>query len=705
MGKDVVNFEQIAIDIPEDNYVISGFYSKSHNLRYDSIVVPWYNVKDRIEYNIRLSDDMSIIPGLKRELLERLHPYRVKLISGNQSVLDEWILNTLLKKIEIGYYHMSFEQYEIFCSFGNGVQYSQMTRQEFSGNTVWYVSNPFVCVDLDNLDNSFIIDGYSIFDVDVSPDVFIYLELYGDIAVLKLLRKNRDIQLKVSSDLKTWNDLDSIDKLSCFKTLPANAKSLYKDLKFKTHLTSKKIKYIDDARTFSNYDKLIFSIEDFKTYAYVYNDQYENGVWKPLIFPNGEKVDNFELLIGSSSKHLSVSNCSQVVNLECQSKCTYDPHDSSILYAYLASTWMINGDGQKRISTVSVLKIVKFDDGRCVLANHRILDYSSSVQKNGYFKIIDAKCNNVLYEVLNQKSIYGEYRYIDLSKKDQKISHIDYSWNIDLQRYSMYSASFTSKYLVVPYDNHKYSSSKLFLKRTKINIGSVLFENDIKPEKYLARYDLRVKAYRWSGVNCTSQIKARYITDPNIDQNVASCQRAPLKIGFPLEINPNAFMLLYNGIPILDGSAYVNPDDPTEICCENIQRLKIMSEYTDPIQYVEALREFVYSDFTLINFTSVNPDKEVHMFCDRGSSEYYGKTCRVQFHTDIAGDLVLFNGIDHEYLINSKSKRKIEYIISRHGLSEAAYNQSPDGQIGKYNIKTDVPRNIIRVQFCLLPKK
>lgn len=217
-------------------------------------------------------------------------------------------------------------------------------------------------------------------------------------------------------------------------------------------------------------------------------------------------------------------------------------------------------------------------------------------------------------------------------------------------------------------------------------------------------YDIRLKAYRWNGVKCTQQIKARYITDPGSGSDVASCERAPIKIGFPIDINPNAFMLLYNGIPILDGSAYVNPNDSKEIICENLQRYKVMQNYLNPIQYTKNVRDYIYSDFSVITFSSIDSDKEVHMFCDRGSTEYYGKTCRVQFHTDIAGDLVLFNGIDHEYIINSKSKRKIEYIISRHGLSEAVYANSPYNHIGNYNIRADVPRNIVRVQMCLIPK-
>jgi hypothetical protein len=129
-----------------------------------------------------------------------------------------------------------------------------------------------------------------------------------------------------------------------------------------------------------------------------------------------------------------------------------------------------------------------------------------------------------------------------------------------------------------------------------------------------------------------------------------------------------------------------------------------MQEYLNPIQYVKNMREFIYNDFTVINFSAEDDTKEVHMFCDRGSSSYYGKTCRVHFHSDIAGDLCLFNGLDHEYIINHKSKRDIEYIISRHGLSEAVYTNSPYNHIGQYNIRTDVPRNIIRVQLALLPK-
>lgn len=273
------------------------------------------------------------------------------------------------------------------------------------------------------------------------------------------------------------------------------------------------------------------------------------------------------------------------------------------------------------------------------------------------------------------------------------------SKNVDIERsygYLMHYALFDGKKHIIFVGDYKGDE-------IDSELTPVLFDYRLNGDINF-HYDIRVKAYRWHGVKCTQQIRARYITDPDSAMDVASCPRAPTKIGFPININPNAFLLLYNGIPILDGSAYVNPENPTEIICENLQRYRVMQEYLNPIQYVKNMREFIYNDFTVINFSAEDDTKEVHMFCDRGSSSYYGKTCRVHFHSDIAGDLCLFNGLDHEYIINHKSKRDIEYIISRHGLSEAVYTNSPYNHIGQYNIRTDVPRNIIRVQLALLPK-
>ena len=271
--------------------------------------------------------------------------------------------------------------------------------------------------------------------------------------------------------------------------------------------------------------------------------------------------------------------------------------------------------------------------------------------------------------------------------------------NVDVERsygYLMHYALFDGKKHIIFVGDYKSDE-------VDSELTPVLFDYRLNGDINF-HYDMRVKAYRWHGVKCTQQIRARYITDPDSAMDVASCPRAPTKIGFPIKINPNAFLLLYNGIPILDGSAYVNPENPTEIICENLQRYRVMQEYLNPIQYVKNMREFIYNDFTVINFTAENDEKEVYMFCDRGSSSYYGKTCRVHFHSDIAGDLVVFNGLDHEYIINHKSKRDIEYIISRHGLSEAVYTNSPYNHIGLYNIRTDVPRNIVRIQMALIDK-
>ena len=217
-------------------------------------------------------------------------------------------------------------------------------------------------------------------------------------------------------------------------------------------------------------------------------------------------------------------------------------------------------------------------------------------------------------------------------------------------------------------------------------------------------YGIRVKAYRWNGVNMTQMIKARYITDPNSEVNVSSSERIPTKIGFPININPHAFLLMYNGMPIIDDSVYVNPDNPKEIICENLYRYKIMQGYINPIQFKKDKRDWVYNDFSVISFTAEDSSKDCFMFLDKGISTYLGKRCMVDFHSNIAGDLILFNGIDHEYIIHPRTKRRITYVMSRYGLQEAVYSNSPYNHIGTYNVRSDVPRNIYRIQFCLKDK-
>lgn len=221
------------------------------------------------------------------------------------------------------------------------------------------------------------------------------------------------------------------------------------------------------------------------------------------------------------------------------------------------------------------------------------------------------------------------------------------------------------------------------------------------PEQARAHYDLRVKIYKWEGVKVTQPFKASYLVT-QIGNMVLSTDTAPIKIGFSVKINPNAFLLLYNGVPMLDGDVYVNPKNNKEIIIDNAVKYHTLQKKYNPLQFNLGGRGYEYSDFTVINCSAEDPTKECYMELDRGTAMYAGKCCYVNFHSDIKGDCILFNGIDHEYYITGK--RSIKYIISRYGLNEAVYPDHKYMHVGHLNIKDDIFRNIVKIQFILKDK-
>lgn len=252
---------------------------------------------------------------------------------------------------------------------------------------------------------------------------------------------------------------------------------------------------------------------------------------------------------------------------------------------------------------------------------------------------------------------------------------------------------------VTKYDQLTFDSTKIYY---SMNEGGYIKLYTI-PNKRIYHYDLRVKAYKWIGINATQQLRAEYIVWDQDSKAVGATKVKPLRIGFPINLNPNACMLLYNGLPILNDSAYVNPENPREMCIENPELYKALQRYTNPIQFFKNRRDYIHTDFAVINFEASDPTKTCYMFKDKGFVSHAGKECYVDFHSDIMGDCILFNGVDHEYIITGK--KSIKYIISRYGLHEAIYPRQRYMFIGNYNIRTDIARDVYRIQFVIKDRR
>jgi hypothetical protein len=219
------------------------------------------------------------------------------------------------------------------------------------------------------------------------------------------------------------------------------------------------------------------------------------------------------------------------------------------------------------------------------------------------------------------------------------------------------------------------------------------------PNKKRFHYDIRLTAHKWEGVGLSSHIESIYVKDA---ANVArhSSPTPPLKIGFPVAINPHAFILLYNGLPIFEGRTYVNPENHKEIIVNNLEREKILQEYINPIQFHIAGRAYVYNDFSVITAYSQDPTKECYLYFDKARIHYIGKECYAEFDSDIHSSCILFNGLAHEYII--VNKRTIKYIVSRFGLREIEEAESPFVTINRHHNDETPPPNVYKLQFLLL---
>jgi hypothetical protein len=221
------------------------------------------------------------------------------------------------------------------------------------------------------------------------------------------------------------------------------------------------------------------------------------------------------------------------------------------------------------------------------------------------------------------------------------------------------------------------------------------------PRKGIWHYTMRANIHKWENIKLSQQIKANYIVD-GTKIHAYDTDDPPVKIGFPFALDPKATILIYNGVPIFDGSAYVNPLNHNEIIISNMVEKYMMQQTILPIQYKKGRRKYAAEDFTVIIASSKDPTKEVHLFISPGKAYSYGKEVFVDFNTNLSGDLILFNGIDHEYEITGKTS--IKYTFSRFGIAELIYGTMQYNTSGYTNYLSR-GNHVYRIQFLLADKK
>jgi len=221
------------------------------------------------------------------------------------------------------------------------------------------------------------------------------------------------------------------------------------------------------------------------------------------------------------------------------------------------------------------------------------------------------------------------------------------------------------------------------------------------PFKTKLHYNFRVNIHKWTGVNLTQQVRGSYVKTGPVSMHYDT-DTPPYIVGFPCELNPNATILLYNGVPIIDGSAYVNPENPKEMIVNEMIAKHAFIRNIWPIQYKYGDRKYRSEDFSVIVASSKDPTKDVYAFMCPGRITLSTKEIYVDFNSDVAGDFILFNGINHEYVITHR--KGIKYIFSRYSLQEAMVAGLKFNTVGYSNHKV-MTKGIYRLQFLSVDKK
>ena len=213
------------------------------------------------------------------------------------------------------------------------------------------------------------------------------------------------------------------------------------------------------------------------------------------------------------------------------------------------------------------------------------------------------------------------------------------------------------------------------------------------PKKKDYRYAFRPRIYKWKDINISEPIQPTVIS-PYLGNNK---HKKLLSIRFPTKINKNAYILVYNGIPLFFNNR-VNPKDDHEILLDDLDLYRAILKYSNPIS-VHKDTSYESHNFTLINASTDNLSKEVYLYLDRANVEYRGKEIVARFSAPIYGECILLNGIDHEYII--EDPHTIKYIPSRFGISEKIDELN---DVGTYNMEVAKEHVVCKLQFILKDK-
>ncbi len=200
-------------------------------------------------------------------------------------------------------------------------------------------------------------------------------------------------------------------------------------------------------------------------------------------------------------------------------------------------------------------------------------------------------------------------------------------------------------------------------------------DTDLPESEKSVIYRARLRVYKWQGVIVDlpqKPYRAEFldlaIDDVNSVMDRSVYAGAPKKLRFKYPINPEAFLLTYNNIPVPREFAYVNPSNLYEVIISNPlyayhQSRKIWYSSNDTKS-----RPFYIGNFSVRNFESDIEGKKLYLNFDKARMNITGGRFRGKFNSDIWCDLITYNGFVLDYHI--KDKNTIEYTTTPNGIVE-----------------------------------
>lgn len=240
-------------------------------------------------------------------------------------------------------------------------------------------------------------------------------------------------------------------------------------------------------------------------------------------------------------------------------------------------------------------------------------------------------------------------------------------------------------------------NQKLGAEITPGNYGTV----ETKEENDEYRYDVNLRLFGWKGVKVSNFYKPSTSTTTPITYNFEVIR--PLKtLTFPVEINPNAHLIICNGQVLTPDEYYIDPNNPKTIVLKNIEfeantlLNEIIAEIDENLDYYEnvnplyLLRSMILErTYSLVNFTAVDSTKELYLRNSNACAVDFPKKGEITFSRLNIGDMILVNGLFEPYLWVHQNTIRFPKV-------ESSYR---DGSVDKI-----YPENVLRYYFLLKDK-